>query len=318
MWKLFNAPWLNGLNDFCMNTFTLSSDFLSSLSQEAQQIYKAGEGVWESLQFSPGMEIFKEGEASHDLYFILKGEVEITKKIQRKALETQGENTQKLLAVLSAGGVFGEGALLSGKLRSASVRTLQETEVLVLTQEKFNTLIREKPSVAASLLWNLLKIVNQRLISTNQELVTLYHISQMLRDFQDDLPGLIKEVALRLQELTQASRGLVSVENQSDRVQAALANWGDLTVSVQELEQIERTIQGQHEMVMGNRFIVPIRNFEGKFWGLIVLESETPWHSDRRKLVRSVAEPLGIAIEDYHFVQLEAGRSKLGQRSIQF
>ena len=152
-----------------MNSSTSLPDFFSSLSSEAQQIFKAGEGVWEERKFSPDTYVFKEGDSDHDLYFILSGEVEIIKQIRGK------ESTQKLLAVLSAGGVFGEGALLSAKLRSASVRTLQATEVLILTQAKFEELIHKKPTVAATLLLNLLLIVNQRLMKRNIGLNSFNH-----------------------------------------------------------------------------------------------------------------------------------------------
>lgn len=288
------------------------SFFLPSLSPDEQRILNAAEGVWMRRTFSKGEAIFKETDVNRDLYFIVKGEVEITKRVHSK------ERPERLLATLSAGGVFGEGALLSGRPRSATVRTLVDTELLVLTEDQFRHLIERKPSLAISLILALLRIVNQRLISTNQELIVLYEISQHLRDFPDDLGRLATEVGQRLALLTGSFAGLISLEHEVNQQQQVLMSWGGCVLSVNELEALERELGGAGERVVGKRLIVPLRNYGGQFWGLIVMDHAESWTYEQRKLVRSVAEPLALAFEDAYWEKTEANRSKLNRKNIQF
>jgi CRP/FNR family transcriptional regulator, cyclic AMP receptor protein len=78
------------------------------------------------------------------LYVILSGQV----KVHNEAADGQ----EVLIAVLSAGGLFGELSLFDGKGRSADVTTLEPTELLVLPREALLECIRQSPQVAINLL----------------------------------------------------------------------------------------------------------------------------------------------------------------------
>lgn len=88
-----------------------------------------------------GETIFKQGDAGDRFYMIISGKVEVF---------TTGENNRKLrLAILSNGDYFGEGALLHGAPRSATLSTLSDCLFITLDRSAFTTLINEIPDIKA-------------------------------------------------------------------------------------------------------------------------------------------------------------------------
>ena len=91
--------------------------------------------------FDPGSFIIHQGELGAELFIIQTGAVEIL-----KSGRTGGSMHQ--LAVLHAGDSFGELALIDSGVRSASVRALQPTTVLVLTGIALDSLLHESDIIA--------------------------------------------------------------------------------------------------------------------------------------------------------------------------
>lgn len=85
-----------------------------------------------TLHYEPGEVIFKEGDIGDYLYIIADGKVEV---YQTK------DGTDKTIATLSKGEYFGEMALLNQKMRTASVRCIQPTNLLALKKTDFGALI---------------------------------------------------------------------------------------------------------------------------------------------------------------------------------
>ena len=112
----------------------------------------------ETVSIPAGQLVLQEGDQGDSLYVVLTGELEVTKR--------QGSQ-DILLAVYMPGQFFGEMALLEQAPRSASVRTLQESRLLVISQAAFQTLLTCSPSAP-------LKIphtVTSRLRSTESALI---------------------------------------------------------------------------------------------------------------------------------------------------
>lgn len=284
-------------------------EFFSGLAPEEREKLLAGEGVWKKQILSTGTVIFEEGSVSSDLYLILKGTVRIAKKVGE-------EGQKKVLANLEAGAIFGEGALLSDKPRSALAEALDEVEVLVLSKEDFEKFRKEKPEVASSLLLGLLKVVNKRLQWTSQELVTLYDVAQLMRTFKENLEGLLEAIVEKLETVTHAPKGLISLKNASSQTLEVKANWGEF--EVEDLAHLEMEIGERRSRVIDGHLVVSIRDLEGHFLGLIVMKQDGDWGRDQKKVARTIAEQLGLAITDYRHVEDEVGRSKLKQQNIQF
>ena len=88
---------------------------------------------------SKGQYVFHEGDSGDKFYILVRGTLEVLKL-------TAGGATRRV-EVLQDGDVFGEQALLMKTPRSASVRSLAESTLLVLTGDKFQSLIDRAPEL---------------------------------------------------------------------------------------------------------------------------------------------------------------------------
>src|SRR5215203_5556410 len=128
--------------------------FAGLSEDDLQQLYQMAETV----TVPAGQLVLQEGDPGDALYVVLDGELEITKR--------QGEQ-DILLAVSRAGEFLGEMSLLEQKPRSASVRTLRESRLLVISQAAFQTLLSCSPSAPLTIL----RAVTSRLRSTESMLI---------------------------------------------------------------------------------------------------------------------------------------------------
>ncbi len=80
-------------------------------------------------RYPRGQAIFHKGDEGGSLYILQSGRVKVV------IPSSQGE--EMILAILSAGEILGELSLIDGKPRSATVETLEETEVLCLRRDDF-------------------------------------------------------------------------------------------------------------------------------------------------------------------------------------
>jgi signal transduction histidine kinase len=128
---------------------------LADLSEEdLEQLYSMAETV----SIPAGELVLREGDPGDSLFVVLDGQLEVTKRQGRQDV---------LLAVYKPGQFFGEMALLEQAPRSASVRTLRESRLLVISQAAFQTLL----SCSASAPLKILHIVTSRLRSTESMLI---------------------------------------------------------------------------------------------------------------------------------------------------
>ena len=128
---------------------------LADLTEEdLERLY----GMAETVSIPAGQLVLQEGDPGDSLYVVLDGELEVTKR--------HGEQ-EVLLAVYKAGQFFGEMALLEQAPRSASVRTLRESRLLVISQVAFQTLLSCSPSAP----FKILRTVTSRLRSTESMLI---------------------------------------------------------------------------------------------------------------------------------------------------
>ena len=85
-----------------------------------------------SRRFPSGAMITTEGEAVIGMFFIVSGEVEISR----------GETTE----VLENGDFFGEGCLLAER-HNLTARAVTEVDLLLLEREDFERLLRQSPEL---------------------------------------------------------------------------------------------------------------------------------------------------------------------------
>jgi CRP-like cAMP-binding protein len=107
--------------------------------------------------------VFSEGEPGDELYIIQKGSVKIAKIV---------DNNEVLLAVLKAGDIFGEMALLEAKPRAASAVAYEDCALLAVNRANFVQMINTQPQIIARLttllaerIWLIYKQLANTLIS---------------------------------------------------------------------------------------------------------------------------------------------------------
>lgn len=88
---------------------------------------------------APGEVIFAAGDKGDKMYVIRSGEVDI-------------EINGKVIEALSAGGIFGEMALIDGSPRAATARAKTACEVAPLTEKTFLFLVHETPFFAIAVM----------------------------------------------------------------------------------------------------------------------------------------------------------------------
>lgn len=118
----------------------------------------------------PGQMLFAEGDVTDWMMLLLKGTVDIGKKLGSDAEPGErGDNTR--LGVLRPGAVLGEMSMFDGEPRYASCWALSEVEAVVLDREAVGRLIKAKPEIGAKLLVKLTQLLARRLRNTSNQLV---------------------------------------------------------------------------------------------------------------------------------------------------
>ena len=110
--------------------------------------------------YPEGSYIFREGDASRDMYYILQGRV---------CMEKKAGQVTKVLTDLGPGEYFGEIAALIEAPRTASARVLQVSQVAAISGSTFRELLRQSSEVSVFML----KEFSYRIRHTNNELEEL-------------------------------------------------------------------------------------------------------------------------------------------------
>ena len=120
----------------------------------------------------PGQMMIVEGAADDWLMLLLKGTVDVGKRLEHQGeREERGDNTR--LAVLRTGAVLGEMSMFDGEPRYASCWALGEVEAAVMDRGGVARLIRTRPEIGAKLLVKLIQVLAQRLRNTSTQVVKL-------------------------------------------------------------------------------------------------------------------------------------------------
>jgi CRP/FNR family transcriptional regulator, cyclic AMP receptor protein len=91
-----------------------------------------------SKRFAAGGELVRAGEPANAFYVILDGQVRV---------ETPGRGVE-----LKSGDFFGEMALIEGQPRSATIVTITEVYVMIISRSKFLKLLESEPKIALAIM----------------------------------------------------------------------------------------------------------------------------------------------------------------------
>jgi CRP-like cAMP-binding protein len=107
--------------------------------------------------------MFFEGDKNAFLVLIMTGQVHVVK--------FNSQRNPKRIATLGPGKTIGEMSIIDGEPRSASAVTAVESNLMVMTTEKFNRLLDEWPRVAVILVMKIAKLMSQYLRQTSGRLI---------------------------------------------------------------------------------------------------------------------------------------------------
>ncbi|RKZ19283.1 Crp/Fnr family transcriptional regulator, partial [bacterium] len=100
--------------------------------------------IAEKKDYQEGEIIFSEGDKNKEMYIIEKGKVKVF-------LEREGEEIE--LSTFSEGEFFGEMALFTGRERTASIKAIEPTTLLIFKRKDMERLIEEHPKIGAKVLF---------------------------------------------------------------------------------------------------------------------------------------------------------------------
>jgi CRP-like cAMP-binding protein len=136
--------------------------FFDGLTREALSIIAQ---VTTEETHALGTRIFQYGDPGDKLFIILSGKVRISREVAGMGEEA--------LAVLGAGDVFGEMAILDESPRSADARVHERCRLLVIAKDAFDDLLFVHKELAYEVLWNCVRMLSTRLRETNEKLTFL-------------------------------------------------------------------------------------------------------------------------------------------------
>lgn len=89
----------------------------------------SSDAMIERKVFAEGASVFKQGSSGRTAFIVQKGAVDIVRVMP--------DNTEKHLANVGVGAIFGEMSLINDKPRMATARASEPTTVIVVTEQMF-------------------------------------------------------------------------------------------------------------------------------------------------------------------------------------
>jgi CRP-like cAMP-binding protein len=111
------------------------------------------------IHLRAGERVFSEGDEGDELFIVRTGRVRITKTIS--------PDVQRTLALVEAGGVFGDMVIVEAGPRSATAEAQEPSEILGLDREAFKKLVTDRPDLGIKFLGKLAASLAERLRLTN-------------------------------------------------------------------------------------------------------------------------------------------------------
>lgn len=119
--------------------------------------------VVEEKTFKAGGEIFDETLPGRELYIILKGKIRIVKSTRDGGRQT--------LSILKEGNFFGELSLLDGRKHSATAEAVEDSVLLVITQDGLRKIEDEHPEIALTVIKNMALKISGMLRQMNEQFI---------------------------------------------------------------------------------------------------------------------------------------------------
>lgn len=198
-----------------MDKSTLSLEtriqFLSGLqlfSGSSREVLNELAKILKEVSYKRNTIVISQGDDTRSLYIITKGRLKVTAGDE--------EGNQIILSFLGNGDFFGELSLLDDTPRSASVTTVEDTNVLQLNNLLFNDFARQHPKIYPSICKALTARIRE-LDNTICDLASLdvygRLVQALYKEANEEIDGTIKTERLTHQDLAEmvgSSREMIS------------------------------------------------------------------------------------------------------------
>jgi CRP/FNR family transcriptional regulator len=154
--------------------------------------------------FETGETVFREGDQSDSCYIVRSGHV--------RAVREHPDGRTITLATFGSGDIFGELAMFDAELRSATIETLEETELVAILGGDMRRLLRTHPEIAVKLL----AALGRRLRETNDRLTR-----QSFQTVQSRVASVLAELVAAARSEGAGEADVLITATQSDLAQLA-------------------------------------------------------------------------------------------------
>jgi CRP/FNR family transcriptional regulator, cyclic AMP receptor protein len=148
-------------NNLCKFRDEITFSFLS------EEDFRKIACFFESVTYPAHTVIFREGDPADFIGFILSGKLEVKK-------QTEFKGNQLIIAILTKGALVGELSIFDENKRSATIETVENTSMLLLRNDAFDSLLREYPEIGIKILKGFIRILSLRLRKTTERLTTVF------------------------------------------------------------------------------------------------------------------------------------------------
>lgn len=124
--------------------------------------------IMERKAFAKGQVITQQGQSGNEFFILIKGQLSICKNT------IDGENFKVALLDSQYCPAFGEGGLIDGEVRSATIVCETQVECLVLNKNKFNELCNKHPDLGLPIFKKISQALIKRLNQTSNDLMLLH------------------------------------------------------------------------------------------------------------------------------------------------
>jgi CRP-like cAMP-binding protein len=185
--------------------------------------------------FGLGEVVFREGDQSDTCYIVRSG--------RARAVREHSDGRTITLATFGSGDIFGELAMFDAERRSATVETLEETEVVAVLGGDMRRLLRAHPDIAVKLL----AALGRRLRETNERLTR-----QSFQTVQSRVASVLAELVAAARSEGAGETDVLITATQTDLAQLAGSSRESASRFLAVLERAGVITQGRGKLTVHN------------------------------------------------------------------
>jgi signal transduction histidine kinase len=179
--------------------------------------------IAQERSFSPGQQIFKEGDSGDGIYVVKDGAVEIS--------VAMNQNVGRVFAKLGPGELFGEMAVLELKPRSATAIAREPTLVYFIPRNELLLMLERSPALSLELLREIsqrLRDFNRRYIDETIQAERLAVIGRFARSIIHDLKNPLSIISMSAELIALQPTKAGARETAQIRIRKQVERIGDL------------------------------------------------------------------------------------------